>query len=254
MFAAALLNVGTITYRLLQIQAVRISAVEGAWAPEWLRKKAKFCLIQGGTDRDIQVILAQIEIASAAERQEWTRRVFARPGSAANRIFSVLSKHEAIALRCDALDYMKQFGDASAVPLFVDVLNEPNLRLAYAGAIGIRRLKAKSAIRPMMAILSRPKAPDVLTDFELMLGTTAGSLAGLNLNFAEDCRRVTFGEDLRLTLVMMEMNKFPERAPALRANRDAYEIQRKRADCNNRGPVEARKALLAWWRKHADEE
>lgn len=254
LFAAALLNAGSITYRLLQIQAVRISAVEGAWAPDWLRRQAKFCMVQAGTERDIQVILAQIAIVSEAERQDWTRRVFDRPGATANRIFGVLSKHEAISLRRDALDYLSRYGDASVVPLFVGVLEEPNLRLAYAGVIGIRRLKAKSAVRSMMAILSKPKAPDVLTNFELMLGSTAASLVGLNLNFAEDCRRVTLGEDLQFLRDMMEMDKFPERAPSLRAKRDSYEFKRKRADCNNRGPVEARRNLLAWWRQHENEE
>lgn len=123
------------------------------------------------------------------------------------------------------------------------------MAMAYAGVIGLRRLRESQGIPPMMAILMKPAAPDVLTEFENLLGQAVSDLAGLKLDFYENCRRVPMGENIKFLQDVMEMEKFPERAPELRAKRIVFELEKKRRDCENQKAVASRNSLLAWWRK-----
>jgi len=220
-----------------------------------MRRDILIRLFESPEQEDVPLLIELIDRDSDHQRLRWVMALQRLPGKAANDAISKLAKDSDSNVRAAALYHLSRNGDASAIPIFYEILSSPNPEINNGAAAvqGLGRLNEKAAIAPMLNVLRNFSAPDVLTDFEIILGRTAAQLAGQQIDFSERCHRGDFHESLDYLKWKMESDKFPDRASELASKMISYNIGRKRKFCDGRNVVAARAELLRWWEKqHAN--
>lgn len=220
----------------------------GGWASPAMRQSVKARFFRSVEPSDVPLLVELIDKSPKQERPSWAALLQRSKGKQTIEAFINLAHDDDELVRSTALRYLSANGDATAAPILLEALSHPDTEHAVpVAAEGLGRLGEARAIGPMIEILKRFEAPDALTDTELLLGRTASKIAGQSFDFRENCRVVRMCLDSEYHAIWGKYDSAHRAEMTKELN--ALALGRRRKECDNRGPVKARKQLILWWAK-----
>lgn len=221
--------------------------LSGNWAPADWRERARRRLIFAGTDGDAKLLVYLIHNGPEKERYRWAAQLARVHNQLVGNEFLRLAQDSDSSIRKLGIQYLAKHGDMRAAETLAEGLASADPDVVSASVAGLGRLKVAKVLPQLMAFLAKPQAPDVLSDFEVLVGRTATKLAEQPFDFNENCHIPHSCDSLAFLRYKMELEKFPERAKELTAKHNEGLLSIKRQFCKTSGPVAARKELLKWW-------
>lgn len=221
--------------------------LNSTWASDSWRTKARLNLIALGVPERDTLLVEQINASSKERRWQWVSRLSESKSDVAFNAFLTLASDKDIEVQRYAIRHLARYGDGRAIPILLDAIHNDEREVAQEAINGLGRLDAIKALPVLMEVLGQAEAKDVLSDYEVMAGSIAAKLARQPYAFKEECKFVHSCLDLEPLRFKMNIEKFPERAAELKAERSAAHLAKKRALCNSKKVINDRRRLLEWW-------